>query len=213
MLCANRALSPRSVTPLHIVGAGCDEARASSIYPVASSDLPGSSPTRYRQPPCWPGCSGFGPRSHTTIAASRNAWLAATVAAGSPETLAVSTPNAAHHSPDIGSGLAPATPDQGCCWGCQLAATRCSRAAAIIASAAASSSRSRATSWSEGGPSSPDPRRASARLPYRTAALANCAPGRGCALSAAHECWQCSLTCSALRIPFQSDDVFANPSD
>ena len=134
---------------------------------------------RHRQPPCRPGRSRCGPRSQKAIAASCNAFPASMVAAGSPAALAVSSRNAAHHNPDSGSGLAPATPAQGSCWGCQLAAARCSRAAAVIAAAAANSSRSSATSWSEGGPSSPDPRPASARLPYRTAALANRAPGPG----------------------------------
>ena len=119
--------------------------------------------------------------SQKAIAAACNAFPASMVAAGSPAALAVSSRNAAHHNPDSGSGLAPATPAYGCCCGCQLAAARCSRAAAVMASAAANSSRSSATSWSEGGPSSPDPRPASARLPYRTAALANCARVRACA--------------------------------
>ena len=99
---------------------------------------------RQRHTPCWPGRSGFDPRSQIAIAASRNARPASTVVTGSPAALAPSSRNAAHHSADSGSGLAPATPDQGCCWGCQLAAARCSRAAAVIVSAAANNSRSRA---------------------------------------------------------------------
>ena len=148
---------------------------------------------RHRQPSCRPGRSRCGSRSQKAIAASCNAFPASMAAAGSPPALAVSSRNAAHHNPDRGSGLAPATPAQGCCWGCQLAATRCSRAAAVIAAAAANSSRSRATSWSEGGPS-PDPRPASARLPYRPPWPI--APGRVC-LSAVPECqW------SLLRAPY-----------
>ena len=145
---------------------------------ISRNPRPGS---RHRQPSCRPRRSRCGSRSQKAIAASCNAFPASTAAAGSPAALAVSSRNAAHHNPDRGSGLAPATPAQGCCWGRQLAAARCSRAAAVIAAAAANSSRSRATSWSEGGPSSPDPRPASARLPYRTAALANCARVRVCA--------------------------------
>ena len=94
---------------------------------------------QHRQPPCRPGRRRCGPRSQTTIAASCNAFPASMVAAGSPAALAVSSRNAAHHNPDSGSGLAPATPAQGCCCGCQLAAARCSRAAAVMASAAANS--------------------------------------------------------------------------
>ena len=188
---------------------------APSIYPVASLHL---TPTRFvadpaisrnprpgcqhRQPPCRPGRSRCGPRSQTTIAASCNAFPASMVAAGSPAALAVSSRNAAHHNPDSGSGLAPATPAHGCCCGCQLAAARCSRAAAVMASAAANISRSSATSWSEGGPSSPDPRRPvpvcrTVRPPWPIA------PGSGRALSAVPECWQWSLAYSALPIPSQ----------
>ena len=85
---------------------------------------------RHRQPSCRPGRSRCGPRSQKAIAASCNAFPASMAAAGSPPALAVSSRNAAHHNPDRGSGLAPATPAQGCCWGCQLAATRCTRASA-----------------------------------------------------------------------------------
>ena len=141
----------------------------SAIHPVASLHLPGSSPTRQSagiqgrvagivSRLAGPDASRCGPRSQTTIAASCNAFPASMVAAGSPAAWAVSSRNAAHHNPDSGSGLAPATPAQGCCCGCQLAAARCSRAAAVMAAAAANNSRSSATSWSEGGPSSPDPR-------------------------------------------------------
>ena len=124
-----------------------------------------------------------------------------------------SSRNAAHHNPDSGSGLAPATPAQGCCWGCQLAAARCSLAAAVIASAAANSSRSRATSWSEGGPSSPDPRRASARLPYRTARPGQLLPGASVRFpqfrNARSGHW---LTPRSLFLP-KSADILTNPSD
>ena len=163
---------------LNLPGSVITPARFVADPAISRNPRPGC---RHRQPPCRPGRRRCGPRSQTTIAASCNAFPASMVAAGSPAAWAVSSRNAAHHNPDSGSGLAPATPAQGCCWGCQLAAARCSLAAAVIASAAANSSRSRAASWSEGGPSSPDPRRARARLPYRTAALANCSRVRVCA--------------------------------
>ena len=168
---------------------------APSIYPVASLHLPGPSPTRQSA-----GIQGrvagivsrlAGPDAAGAVhvrrqrAASCNAFPASIVAAGSPAALAVSSRNAAHHNPDSGSGLAPATPAQGCCCGCQLAA--------------ANSSRSSATSWSEGGPSSPDPRLFSARLPYRTAALANCARARVCAFRSSGKL---AVVIGLLRAPY-----------
>ena len=64
--------------------------------------------------------------------------------------------------------------------------------------------RSSATSWSEGGPSSPDPRPASARLPYRTAALANCARVRVCAFRSSG---MLAVVIGLLRAPYS----FPNP--
>ena len=163
-----------------------------AIYPVASSDLPGPSPTRqsagtssrvagivsHPARPGHPVQTTFPHRNRLLLQCLASLHGRNRIPSGP---LAVSSRNAAHHSPDSGSGLAPATPAQGGCWGCQLTAARCSRAAAVIASAAANNSRSRAASCSEGGPSSLDPRRASARFPYRTAARANCARAQVCA--------------------------------
>ena len=163
---------------------------------------------RHRQPPCRPGRSRCGPRSQTTIAASCNALPASIVAAGSPSALAVSSRNAAHHNPDSGSGLAPATPAQGCCCGCQLAAARCSRAAAVIASAAANSSRSSATSWSEGGPTTGQ---CSFAVPYGRPGQLR--PGPGVRFpqfrNAGSGHW---FTPRSLFLP-KSDDILTNPSD
>ena len=196
----------------------------SALYPVASLHLPGSLPTRQSagiqgrvagivSRLADPGAAGAvhvrRRRSPPPAMPSQPRWSPPE----SPAALAVSSRNAAHHNPDNGSGLAPATPAHDCRCGCQLAAARCSRAAAVMAAAAANSSRSSATSWSEGGPSSPDPRPANAHLPYRTAALANRAPGPGVRFpqfrNARSGHW---LTPRSLFLP-KSDHILTNPSD
>ena len=165
---------------------------ATSIYPVASSHLPGSLPTR----------QSAGIRGRVAGIVSR---LAGPDPAGavhvrrqrSPPPAMPSQPRWSPPDPQqpgpCPAGTPPTTtPTVGRGW---LRRHRPRAVAvvaswrrpgvpeppAVMASAAANSSRSRATSWSEGGPSSPDPRPASARLPYRTAALANCARVRACA--------------------------------
>ena len=157
---------------------------------------------RHRQRPCRPGRRRYGPRSQTTIAASCNAFPASMVAAGSPAAWAVSSRNAATTTPTV---------DQG--W---LRRHR-PRAVAVVASwrrpgvpsPPPSSPRRQPTAPPAAlppGPKADRPRRThDAPMPVcRTARPPwPIAPGSGCALSAAPECWQWSLAYSALPIPSQ----------
>ena len=182
----------------------------SAIYPVASSHLPGSLPTRQSA-----GIQGRVAGIVSCLAGPGAAGAVHVRRQRSPPPAMPSQPRWSPPDPQrtwpCPAGTSPTTTptvDRG--WlrrhrpravagGCQLAAARCSRATAVMASAAANSSRSSATSWSEGGPYSPDPRRARARLPYRTAALANCARVRLCAFRSSE---MLAVVIGLLRAPY-----------
>ena len=193
-------------------------ARASSsasIYPIASSDLPGSSPTR----------QSAGIRNRVAGIVSR---LAAPGAAGSarvrrsrsppppmPGQPRRSQPDPQRPGPSPPRTLPTTAPtaDPGWLQRRQPRAVHGAASsprhgvpgpAAVIVSAAANSSLSRAASCSEGGPPSPDSRRASARLPYLTAARDNRARARACAFR--------SSGMLAVLIAFRSGDIFVSPS-
>ena len=174
-----------------------------AIYPVASSDLPGPSPTRqsagtssrvagivsHPARPGHPVQTTFPHRNRLLLQCLASLHGRNRIPSGP---LAVSSRNAAHHSPDSGSGLAPATPAQGGCWGCQLTAARCSRAPSspppqptTPAAAPLPAPKADRPRWTRDGPA-PVSRTVPPPGPI--------APGRKFALSAVPECWQCSLT-------------------
>ena len=217
---------PRANCTLHIVGVGCDEARASSsasTYPIASSDLPGSSPTRPRPESSteWPASSAAllarAQRVRSAFA-DRNRRLPQCLASLDGRRRIPSGPGRVQHercppqsrqwvrvgsgntSPRLFTGLPvggrpvfPGRRRHRLRRGQQLPQQRCFTV------------RRR--------PTLAGPATRQRPLAVPSAPPGPIAPGRGFALSAVQECWQCSSTSSALRIAFKSGDIFASPYD